>query len=798
VAPLPVSMAGVYHLRPPTSRPQLLIRVASRSILFVLTPVLLAAQTPGTGVVAGRVVARVDTTAVLAARGATISIVGTALVTTTDANGGFLIDRVTPGSAIVRVRLLGYRMVDRAIDVRGGDTVRLDIVLVPEAQLLTPVRVDARATDLETFVSKPNVATVTIDAAAMAGVPSIGEPDVVRVAQLLPGVVARNDFNTGLNVRGGEADQNLILLDGHPIYNPFHLGGVFSTFMDATVGGIELMTGAFPARYGGRLSSVLDVRSAEDARPGVHLSADISALAATGRLTGSLGGDRGMWSLAGRRTYADAVTSLFTNDIFPYHFRDFHGRATYALSETVRLAVTGYMGRDVLDANLAEFEADSAPSSASEGRWTFDWGNRVLGAAISNDLPSGVPFFGWRLGESATIEQRVSISDFSTLLDVGDGALAERSDVREWRLSGSLLTRGARHDVTMGYDVASHRLRYASGSSQTATREFDLVQRPVTAALWIDDLWRVSPRWLLEWGLRAEGLTGRDWVALSPRVSLKYFATPSFAITAGVGRVAQWMHSLAGDGPYRYFDIWIASDEYTPVATAWHWVAGVEKRLGDAGSVRVEGYVKQLARVLEANWSENPSRRGDEFFAADGRSYGVDLLARWQPPGGVAGWIAYSYGVSSRWRDGVRWAPGHDRRHDVDVVATWNLGKYRLGARAGFATGTPYTPIVGEIARRVYDPSRDSWGTGDPPIRIEPLGGARHGDRFPATHRLDVDASREFRLRRAVLVPYISLVNVYNAKNIFVYLYDYSTDRPTRRAISQFPILPSAGVRVVF
>ena len=379
-----------------------------------------------------------------------------------------------------------------------------------------------------------------------------------------------------------------------------------------------------------------------------------------------------------------------------------------------------------------------------------------------------------------------------------NGALAQRSDVRDWRLSGSLLARGSRHDMTLGYEVAKHRLRYASGSSQTATTEFDLVQRPTTAALWIDDLWRMSPTWLLQWGVRAEGLTGRNWLGVSPRVSFKYFATPSVAITAGAGRVSQWMHSLAGDGPYRYFDIWIASDEFTPLATAWHWLAGVEKRLGDAGSVRVEGYIKQLERVHEANWSEDPSVRGDEFLPADGRSYGVDLLARWQSGRGISGWVSYSYGLSSRWRDGVRWAPGHDRRHDVDVVAMWSLGKYRLGARAGFATGTPYTPIVGEIARRVYDPSRDSWGTGDPPIRIESIGGPRNGDRFPATHRLDLDVSRELRFHGATLVPYISIVNVYNAKNIFVYLYDYSTDRPTRRAISQFPILPSAGVRVVF
>jgi len=190
------------------------------------------------------------------------------------------------------------------VRVRGGDTVRVDFVLRTEAQLLSTVRTSALPTDVETFVTRPNVATVTLGASAIAGVPKIGEPDIVRVVQLLPGVVARNDFNTGLTVRGGEADQNLILMDGFPIYNPFHLGGLFSTFMDATVGGIELITGAFPSRYGGRLSSVLDVRSTTDARPGVHATADLSAIAATGRLSGAFAKGRGTWSLAARRCRA--------------------------------------------------------------------------------------------------------------------------------------------------------------------------------------------------------------------------------------------------------------------------------------------------------------------------------------------------------------------------------------------------------------------------------------------------------------------------------------------------------------
>ena len=202
--------------------------------------------------------------------------------------------------------------------------------------------------------------------------------------------------------------------------------------------------------------------------------------------------------------------------------------------------------------------------------------------------------------------------------------------------------------------------------------------------------------------------------------------------------------------------------------------------------------------MLDANLSEDRSRRGDEFLPATGLAYGVDVFARWQLGTGPTGWVSYAYGLTSHERDGLRWAPGNDRRHDLNVVATWQLARYRLGARFGYATGTPYTPIVGQIARRAYDPANDTWGTGNPPIYIEPLGGARNAARFPATQRLDLDVSREMVLRGALVAPYVSVVNAYNAQNVFVYIYDYSTDHPTRRGYTQFPILPSAGVRVAF
>jgi hypothetical protein len=779
-----------------------LLSSAARGLSLLAVPTFLAAQTPLTGGIVGRVMARPDTGAVgseTLLAGATASVIAngrTVNQATTDSAGSFTLSNVPAGRETLRVHRLGYRTLDRAIVVLPNDTLHLSIVLEPEAQQLTPVRTVAPQADVESFTARPNVATIAMSARSMANVPNVGEPDVLRVMQLLPGVAARNDFTAGLNVRGGSADQNLVLLDGIPIYNPYHLGGLFSTFMDATVGGIELMTGAFPARYDGRLSSVLDVRSSDETRPGVHTTTEVSLLAATGRLAGGFADGRGSWSFAARRTYADAAASVFSSDHLPYHFLDMQGHATYLLPNEWRVALTGYAGHDVLDLNLASFGNDSTVSRAGEGTWEYNWGNRVLGATLAKEF--NTPPLGWLLGKSTTLEQRVSTSGFSTRLDLAEGASTQRSEIHDLRAGGSLTARGDRNDRSLGYDVSTTHVRYSSISAQTGTTSFDIIQDPISYAGWVSDLWRLTPSLMVESGLRGEILTGpREWAALSPRLSIKYFATPTLAFTAAAGRVTQTLHSLVNDGPLRFFDVWLASDQHIPVETAWHYVLGAERRVA-ATSVRLEGYVKQYDRVLDANVSEDPSRRGDEFSAGTGLAYGADLLVRWQPRSGPTGWIAYSYGVVSHDSDGVRWWPGNDRRHDLNVVATWRLARYRLGARFGFASGTPYTPIVGQVVRRVYNPGDDGWDTDSPTVFVEPLGGARNSARFPATQRLDLDVSRDINYRGALIAPYLSVVNAYNAQNIFVYIYDYSTDRPTRRGYTQFPILPSVGVRVAF
>jgi hypothetical protein len=760
--------------------------------LFVAAPLVPASAQ--TGAIAGRIT--VSSTAV-PLTGVAIDLVDAGRTTSVDSIGRFAFDALLPGAYRLRARRLGYREAEQQVTVRAGETTYVALSLEVAGQVLGTVRTEARAPDHELFLSRPSIATTSITARSVEAVPRLGEPDIIRVVQLLPGVGAKNDFSTGFNVRGGEADQNLILIDGYPIYNPFHLGGLFSTFMDATVRDVTLMTGAFPARYGGRLSSVLDVRSAVEARPGLHGSAEVSLLGTTGTLAGSLPGG-GSWLMAGRRTYADKVAEVFADEILPYHFRDLHGHVTLPLPGQFRLAMTAYGGDDVLDANLAEVEDDSSGASAGEGTFLLRWGNSVVGTTLSRR------FAGALGGDSVVVQQRLSRSRFSTDVDAGEGSATLRNTTRDLRLGGDLALYSTAHQLALGWEASRLRTATVDGSPETRIDGTNVRQDVRGVALYADDLWKPSPdsRWLLQGGIRWERFGASDWQAVLPRLSVKYFLTPELAVTVAGGRFSQWVHSLAlEDSPIRLFDFWVASDSATPVATATHAVAGIERWFGTSRQVRLEAFAKTYDRLLEGNLADDPFTSGDEFVPMKGSAYGFDLLLRQfeSGDGRFGGWLSYSYAVTTREQDGIRYYPGHDRRHSANAVASWRAGPYLVGARLGLASGTPYTELLGQYVRRTFDPATNAWeNPGAPPHDVTSIAGARNGARYPMTQRLDLNISRDFRRGGSTIRPYLSVVNAYNARNVFIYILDYGVAPPIRRSISQFPFLPSVGVSIVF
>ena len=732
---------------------------------------------------------------------ANVMVVGTTHRATTDVNGSFLIRGVAAGPARISVRALGFLPVELEATIPSGGTAEVSIRMTQAPYVLGRVRTEAAATERQRFEDVAEVGAVTMSRRTASSVPSVGEPDILRVVQLLPGVTARNDYSSGYNVRGGESDQNLVLLDGMPIYNPFHLGGMFSTFIDEAVSEIELLTGGFPSPHGGRLSSMLDVRSAEEARQGVHGAASVSLLASSLVIGGALPSATDSWQVGVRRTYADKVIGAFTDRVLPYHFRDAQAHYTHVFRNGGSLSFTAYDGVDDFDARFRD-ETDSALVEA--GHFELSWGNTAAGVTLDIPLRDGsLPLGGGMripLGDTANFTQRFSVSRFNNGLNLGEGALTFRNRVVEWRAQAEVTARTGEHRYGLGYEVSAHRVRYRSASEATDALLFGLAQQPSAIALWVDEQWRPWERLMVRVGARGETVTGTGWSRISPRAAVKLFLSRDLAVTAAGGRYAQWMHSLRNeDLPLRIFDFWIASDAALPVSEALHGLLGVERWFGDARLARVEGYVKRYYDLLEPNSADDPDVRGDEFTVTEGGAYGVDVHLRQFERGAFSGWLSYGYGLSKRWHT-RRYFPAQDKRHSGQLIATWRLPRrYTLSSHFGFGTGTPYTPIVGQIVRRVYDGVRNEWDTGIATREIQPVGGERNSRRYPAYHRMDVSIEREFTLRRGQkLRPYLQIVNVYDQRNVFTYNWSYTENPPTKTAVSQFPIVPSLGFTLEF
>ena len=774
-----------------------LVRVLLAAAMLCTAATPLDAQDAATGVIRGTLRSGRDEQPVAYA-----TVTAQRVTARSDASGRFLLPDVPVGTMRLAVRALGYRYEERSVVVARGETTTVVIFLEPAPVRLDPVRTTARAREREEFERSPDVGTFTLRGSTLRQVPPIGEPDVLRSVQLLPGVVARSDYTAGYNVRGGEADQNLILLDGIPVYNPFHLLGLFGTFIDETVADVNLMTGGFPSSYGSRLSSVLDVATATEARQGVHGSASVSMLSTSAMLGGTLPDAKTSWSIAGRRTYIDALAAIATPSGLPYDFWDGQLKAQRLMPNGGTFSVTAYAGRDTYDGTFAFLDEEE---EAGDGTVEVGWGNRLVGLSYLQPLPpgSGIPLgIGQKmaLGDSASIVMRAAVTEFDTGIDLGAGSFVVDNTVTDVRASGALTWFVGAHARRVGVEGTRHGVLYDARSEQAAIPLFERRQHPYSFAGFWDDSWRAHPRVLLRYGARVEHLTGRRWTGVSPRASIKLFATPDLAVTIAGGRYAQWMHSYANeDIPIRLFDAWMASDAHIPVSLADHAIVGAERWFGDQRFVRVEAWGKKYTDVAEQNQADDPAIRGDEFRYADGLSYGGDILLRQVEGERLSGWLSYGYAVSARERDGRRYAPAQDRRHTLNAVVAWQLPRrWQLGSRIGFGSGTPFTDIDGQIVRRIYNGGTGRFESGTVDRRIEPVGGDRNGERYPAFIRFDITASRRYDWGRAALEPYLSVINATNRQNVFIYTFDYTDNPPTRTARSQFPILPTLGLTVRF
>ena len=717
----------------------------------------------------------------------------------TDGLGRFRLAGVAPGTWDIRVRRLGYAETEQRIAVAGLAPLTIEIEIREQALALPGLAVEASRARAS-FERNAGATTRELTRDEMKLMPGVAEADVLRAIEMLPGVVTTSDYSSAFNVRGGSADQNLILLDGLPIYNPFHLGGFFSVFNTDMVARAELLAGGFPAEYGGRVSSVLSVES-DGSGAGTDWDGGISLLAARlsvgtpvpAGVTDALGLRTARARVSVRRSYFDALLAPVFD--FPYHLTDLQAYVEGWTQGGSRVSLTAYTGRDVLD--LAA--SDSFPL-----RIGWSWGNDVVGMRLTRPMGAG-----------RSMDARLGFSRFTTSLrfpDFSDTEFDSRIHQGFARVEVELPSSNDALRLRTGAELS--RLSYDNRAVSGGTEFRRGLESGWLTSAWAAWVWRPGD-WLIEAGARVDAwsadVPGEPAAHPAPRLAAKRFvAGGAAAVKVAVGRYTQFVHSIRDEELPLGIDIWVLSGDRAPVIISDQVQGGVEAFAGE-WFVALEGYYRDFAGVATNNFADDPNDARDDLVAGTGSAYGADFqvrrdAGRWRPALSVS-WLRASrtfpdatLGIDPV--PAVRYPPIFDRRLDIEFTLRGRLSRgIEAGLRWNYGSGLPYTRPLGGYTVFSFEPTNQRRFTFDPPGDSAMLGvllGPRNAERYPAYHRLDVTFRKDMARSWGTITPYLDIVNVYNRKNPLFYFYEFDRDPPVRSGISMFPFLPTIGAEVRF
>jgi len=752
----------------------------------------------------------------------------------TNDKGYFYIGHVPAGKYDLVASFVGYKNEKRTLTVGPNQVVNVNLELSPGAIEQKEVKVTA---DRARFEREVEVSAVRLETKQLQSIPKVGgEVDLFRTIQLLPGVIATSDFSNRLYIRGGSPDQNLILLDGITVYNPSHLFGLFSPFIAEAVSDVTLLAGGFPAKYGGRLSSVLDVTTKEGNSKHFTGDASVSVIAAQGLVEGPIPSPRskgrvsnvpspfpspqggegkgegdsvsvakdegqgtkdegqtvgdsastafrpsGSYLLAGRRTYLpDVLLKAFGIDGLGYYFYDLMGKANYEPWKDSRFTLTGLAAEDILDF--------WDPENANGLKAKLTWGNR--GASLRWNRVFTPILYGEVIGAWSNF-----FSNFN--VNLGSATDAQMStDLTDFTLKADLTWYAAdRHTLDLGFDG-----RFAR-SSMSFAYDKDTVKTADTLwplAVYVDEKWEIVPDKLyLKPGFRLSYYTKGRRFAPEPRLGLKYHPAKNTALNLAAGRFTQPMVTLnSTDAVFSIYDMWLPVQSRQALPTALHFIAGAEQWLKRDVILSLEGYYKDYDNLLETRYGDYFTPP-DSLLVADGYSSGADLMLR-KTEGWVNGWISYSYMWTRRSIGDEVYHPHYDRRHNANVVLTfphlfWGMD---VSAKWTLGTGLPYSGSVGYYPMYQYRPVDPNWWRRPEWSYIT---GPRDAFRYPVYHRLDAGLTKTWKKRWGEISAFLDVTNLYNARNVLLYYWEIGDDGlPVRHSIGMIPILPTIGVKVRF
>ncbi len=678
---------------------------------------------------------------------------------------------------------------DTAINTNLSDAILLDSTIVVTAE------------KLDKNVESTQMGTLELSIETAKKLPALlGETDIVKTLQLLPGVKAAGEGNSGFYVRGGTADQNLVLLDEAVVYNTGHLLGFFSVFNSDAIKGATLIKGGMPANYGGRLSSVLDIQMKEGNNQQLIAEGGIGLVASRLTVQAPIIKNKGSFILSGRRTYVfDLAQPFIKGTRFAgtnYYFYDFNAKANYRLSQRHRLFASGYFGKDVLNLN--------SPNGLD---FAMKWGN-ATSTLRWNYLVSDKLFMN-----SLLIFNKYNLDIVG---GQSDFKFSWRSGIVDWATKiGFDYYPNPNHSLKFGADYTFHTFSPSVAQAQTKEEIFTIAparRYANEAGLYILDDWKISKRFSLNGGLRVSlfqqvgeyrskldtnrvynwGEPVVTYHGVEPRLSGKISVDNVSSVKFGLTLANQYVHLVSNSASTLPTDIWLPSSELVKPQIGTQYAAGYfrnfEKNMYETSA---EIYYKQLYNQLDysENFTQTPdSDIEEQFIRGKGYAYGAEFLLK-KNKGKLTGWVGYTYSRSFRVFEEIQgrvFPSRFDRPHDISVVANYDISsRWNVGAVFVYGTGSPYTPI-----KSIYF------------INLNPVVeyGDRNSARLLAYHRLDIAAT--YQLNREKNADYesslvFSIYNIYNRRNVFATYTMPQSDANTGAIalksyrVSLFPIIPS-------
>lgn len=706
---------------------------------------------------------------------------GTTIGAATDINGMYNISKVNPGDYTLVVTYIGYDTTEVKISLQKGKIISQNLEIGESSIKLDEVTVSAAREEMRTEVK---AAAIKISKQDLEMIPTIGgEPDLAQYMQVIPGVVFTGDQGGQLYIRGGSPIQNKVLLDGMIIYSPFHSIGLFSVFDTDIIRNTDVYTGGFSAEYGGRISSIMDIKTIDGNKKemGGKLSANTfgSKVFLEGPLTNS---GNSSFVFSGKTSYLDKSSELFYKEPIlsfdekglPYSYTDIYGKISSKGKNGSKISVFGFNFVDNVD---------------YEGISELEWNSRGLGSEFIL-IPGGSPVL---------IEGNFAWSSYNISLD------EEASPIRESAIQGFNMGFDFTYfqpngKIKYGFDIHGFSTDFSTYNSVNSEIEQD--ENTSEFSGYINYQFN-STRWIIEPGLRVQKYT--LGISPEPRIGVKYIASESMRLKLSSGLYSQNILSTTSDRDVvNLFTGIISSPEEisdqadgTPYKDqfqkARHLIAGVEYDVSKKIDFQLEGYIKDFTQLTNINRNMT-SNTDDEFVVESGIAKGIDALIKYKDHK-LYIWAVYSLGMITRTDGENTYSPHFDRRHNINFVTSYTFGRdasWKADLRWNLGSGFPFTQTQGFYENLTFsDGINTNYTTTNGELGIEYA--ELNEGRLPYYHRLDASISKKIQLSKNINIDITgSITNAYNRENIFYF------NRVKYKRVNQLPIMPSIGASIKF